>query len=167
MRHSRSFIALLLSAVVLLSSGCASIVSHSRWPVSIQSSPSNASIRIVDRKGKEVYNGATPANVDLKSGSGFFHRAMYMVTFDLPGYAKHTEVVEYKVNGWYWGNLLIGGAIGMLIVDPATGAMYKVRNPLVKAYLTEQTSSIDEPGLRIMELNDVPEELRADLEPLR
>lgn len=30
------------------------------------------------------------------------------------------------MDGWYIGNLLFGGLIGMLIVDPATGAMYKL-----------------------------------------
>lgn len=28
------------------------------------------------------------------------------------------------MNGWYIGNLLFGGIIGLLIVDPATGAMW-------------------------------------------
>jgi len=30
------------------------------------------------------------------------------------------------MSGWYWGNILIGGLIGMLVVDPLTGAMYKL-----------------------------------------
>lgn len=30
------------------------------------------------------------------------------------------------MDGWYWGNILFGGLIGMLAVDPATGAMYKL-----------------------------------------
>jgi hypothetical protein len=30
------------------------------------------------------------------------------------------------VSGWYFGNLLFGGVIGMLIVDPLTGAMYNL-----------------------------------------
>jgi hypothetical protein len=30
------------------------------------------------------------------------------------------------IDGWYWGNLLIGGIIGMVFVDPLTGAMWKL-----------------------------------------
>lgn len=30
------------------------------------------------------------------------------------------------MDGWYMGNLLFGGFIGFLIVDPATGAMWKL-----------------------------------------
>lgn len=165
--YDLSFKTVLVCCVALFSSGCASIVSHSRWPVSIHSSPNSASIRIVDRKGVEVYSGTTPANVDLRSGSGFFRRAMYMVTFDLPGYAQHTETIEYKLNGWYWGNLVFGGFIGFLIVDPATGAMYKVRNPQLRAILTEQTSSTSEPSLHILGIDEIPKDLLGDLEPLQ
>lgn len=92
---------------------------------------------------------------------------MYMVTFDLPGYAQHTEAIEYKLNGWYWGNLVFGGFIGFLIVDPATGAMYKIRNPQLKAFLTEQTSSTFEPSLHILGIEEIPKDLLGDLEPLQ
>jgi hypothetical protein len=34
--------------------------------------------------------------------------------------------VDCNVNGWYIDNNLFGGLIGMLIVDPITGAMYKL-----------------------------------------
>lgn len=157
----------LLTIVAVYSSGCASIVSRSRWPVSIRSSPSNAAIRVVNAKGVEVYNGTTPASVDLKSSGGFFKRARYVVHYNLPGFADHMEVIDFKLNGWYWGNLVFGGFIGFLIVDPATGAMYKVRNPTINALLEEKTSMSGEPSLRIIDINEIPVDLRADLELLR
>ena len=33
-----------------------------------------------------------------------------------------------RLNAWYWGNILFGGLIGWLIVDPATGAMWKLKD---------------------------------------
>ena len=32
-----------------------------------------------------------------------------------------------QLDEMYWGNCLIGGLIGMLLIDPATGAMYKLQ----------------------------------------
>ena len=37
-----------------------------------------------------------------------------------------THSVTAGLNGWYFGNILIGGLVGMLIVDPLTGAMYRM-----------------------------------------
>jgi hypothetical protein len=34
------------------------------------------------------------------------------------------------MDGWYIGNILFGGVIGFLIVDPATGAMWKLGDPV-------------------------------------
>ena len=39
------------------------------------------------------------------------------------------QQVSSSLNGWYWGNILVGGLIGMLIVDPISGAMYEIDNP--------------------------------------
>ena len=35
-------------------------------------------------------------------------------------------ILESEVDSWYFGNILFGGLIGMLIIDPATGAMWKL-----------------------------------------
>lgn len=68
------------------------------------------------------------------------------------------------MNGWYFGNLLLGGAIGMLIVDPITGAMYRFRDKEVQATLSQATGfNLETPasnGLRIVSLDQVPGQLR-------
>ena len=33
-------------------------------------------------------------------------------------------MLRATIDGWYWGNLFLGGILGMLAVDPATGAMW-------------------------------------------
>ena len=64
----RTFVKLTISAIVLptLFSSCATIFGHSSYPVSISSNPAGATVSITDKKGKEVYKGASPAVVTLK-----------------------------------------------------------------------------------------------------
>ena len=100
----------------------------------------------------------------LKSGAGFFQKESYQVRFELAGYEVRSIPVECRVNGWYWGNILLGGVIGMLIVDPATGAMYKLDVPNVYETLSKATTKIkQEPGLKIYALTDLPQGLKGHL----
>lgn len=46
--------------------------------------------------------------------------------FSSPGYEEKVVPVIFELDGWYFGNILLGGVIGMLIVEPATGAMWKI-----------------------------------------
>lgn len=115
----------LIAAIALsMLSGCASIFSEDTYPVSITSAPSNANIEIKNEDGTTVYTGNTPATVKLKAGAGYFDGERYLVTFRKDGYEPSTYTLNSGIDGWYWGNLLIGGVLGMLIIDPATGAMY-------------------------------------------
>src|SRR5690606_31669 len=110
----------------ILFSSCATIFTKSSYPLSINSSPNNAKVSITDKKGKEIYLGTTPATVKLKAGAGFFSKAEYQVKFSSPGYEERIVPIIFKLDGWYFGNLLVGGVLGMLIIDPATGAMWKM-----------------------------------------
>ncbi len=160
---------LILSAVVATAvgiSGCASIISDSSYPVTINSSPDGASFRIVNTKnGMDVMKGETPATISLGSSSGYFSRATYSVEFDKPGYNSQSFVLESSIDGWYFGNILLGGLIGMLIVDPATGAMWKLDESMLVS-LSKKEVEEGEDTLSIMELDQVPAELRDELVPL-
>lgn len=115
--------AILASALVC---GCSSIVSKSSYPVVINSNPDAASFEITNRAGQKVESGQTPATVTLKSSSGYFKGEAYTIVLKKPGYQDQTYTINSTVDGWYFGNILFGGLIGMLIVDPATGAMYNL-----------------------------------------
>jgi hypothetical protein len=39
------------------------------------------------------------------------------------------------MDGWYLGNIVFGGLVGLLVVDPLTGAMWKL-DPTMNADLT-------------------------------
>lgn len=154
----------LLSAAILLASSCASIVSKSSYPITINSTPSEAKITITDRKGLETYKGNTPATIKLKASSGFFSKAQYQVKFEMDGYDEKIVPIHFKVDGWYWGNLLFGGFIGFLIVDPATGAMYKIDTEFLNETLSKSTSMDTQgPDFKIYELNQIPDEWKDHL----
>lgn len=115
----------LIAAIALsLLSGCASILSEETYPVQVTSAPSGAKFEVKDQDGTVVYNGVTPAQLKLAAGEGYFDGAEYLFTFRKPGYADSQFLLNSGVDGWYWGNILFGGVLGMLIIDPATGAMF-------------------------------------------
>ena len=153
----------LLVGLILLLSSCASIVSKSSYPISINSTPSEAKITIFDKKGEEVYRGNTPASMKLDAGSGFFGKARYVVKFEKDGYETKTVPVHFKLDGWYFGNIVFGGLIGMLIVDPATGAMYKLDTEFLNETLTKSMASVEIKKLNILGINEIPSEWKEHL----
>ena len=156
-------VSLLLVAIFLLT-GCASIVSKTSYPLHIRTEPKGSFVSITDKKGKEIFKGQSPATVNLKSGAGFFTKAEYQVRLSSPGYSEKIVPINFKINGWYFGNVLIGGLIGMLIVDPATGAMWRIADPIVNETLQRTIiSTTSNPSLNFLDVNSIPEEVRAQL----
>ena len=139
--------------------GCASIVSKSNYPIMITSTPSDAEVTVSNRHGRIFASGITPLNVTLKSSDGFFARADYLLTFRKPGYSEMIVPLNSKIDGWYFGNILLGGLIGMLIIDPATGAMWRLETDYVHVNLNGGSS----PGLVVMELKDADEDTKAKM----
>lgn len=115
-----------LLASVFALTGCASIVSKSNWPVTFKSNPPGTEITISDEYGNEINRGITPATITLPSDSGYFSKAKYYIDVKQAGYQEGKKVLVAKINGWYFGNILFGGLIGFVIVDPLTGAMWKL-----------------------------------------
>lgn len=128
MRASSTFLGVLVLATGWALAGCATIVSDSKYPVVIASTPSGASFVLRDDEGAELFSGTTPETILLESGSGYFGKAQYEVTFTLAGHQETKARVGVSMDGWYFGNVLLGGLIGFLIVDPLTGAMWKLED---------------------------------------
>lgn len=126
--------------------GCASIVSDSKYPVAVTSSPSGAAYEIVNEGGVSVRSGVTPDEVTLRAGAGYFDGEKYTVTYRKDGYTSSTQTLESGIDGWYWGNIVIGGLIGMLIVDPATGAMYTLPEKINSTLTVAPVSAISAVG---------------------
>lgn len=149
-------------AGVMLTSGCASILSDSSYPVTINSNPSGANFTIVDNAGLDVHSGVTPDTITLSASDGFFSSATYTIRYQMAGYEEQSFQLKAGMDGWYIGNILFGGLIGMLIVDPATGAMWKLPES-VNVNLTPATASTSTGSLTIASIDQVPEEVKSKL----
>jgi hypothetical protein len=125
-RMMKSATSLVLCAGIAMTTGCASIVSKSQYPVTINSNPSGATVTIKNKRGVDVQKATTPATVTLAASAGFFSPANYSFQFEKEGYFPASTSLSAGMDGWYIGNILFGGLIGILIVDPATGAMWKL-----------------------------------------
>jgi len=122
-------------AWVLLLMGCATIVSKGTYNVSVNSFPQGADVTVKDKEGEQIYKGTTPCSLDLKSGAGYFRSASYSFHFEKKGY-KGDAVVSAEIDPWYLGNLFWGSSgiiLGMLIIDPLTGNMWKLDDTVICA----------------------------------
>lgn len=153
----------LVSSVILVAvlSGCSSIVSKSDYAVAISSSPESANFFVTDKYGQEIHSGLTPETITLSSSSGYFSGASYTIKFTKEGYPDKVFTLRSDIDGWYFGNILFGGLIGMLVVDPATGAMYNLPER-VNVSLGNPISYIPE-NLTIASIDDLTEDQRARL----
>jgi len=115
----------LIGSIALLFSSCASILSTNKYDVAIESNVKNAEVEIQNKKGKTVYKGNTPCTVTLKSSQGFFNPAYYTI-FAEKDSVLVTDNIKAGIDPLYFGNFLCGGVLGAILIDPATGCMYKI-----------------------------------------
>lgn len=144
--------AFLVTLLAFVFVGCASIIKGGHQEVPINSDPSSASIIVYNvRTGMEVAHGVTPSTITLKRGCGYFKKCKYRVVLEKDGYVKREVVLEGSPNGWYiGGNILIGGLIGWLIVDPATGAMWTLKPDAINEKIQETAGLPQAEGLHIV-----------------
>ncbi|WEV48095.1 hypothetical protein OZX61_07300 [Acinetobacter sp. ESL0695] len=159
----KRFLTASLISTTLCFTGCASIISGSTQTLSFKSVPDNSKITITNRNGEKIHTGQTPATVTLKKGAGYFKSEQYQVTFSKDGYETKTVMVTGGVSGWYVANLLFGGLIGLLIVDPLTGAMYNLSPEDVNAVLEANNvkTTANTKSLTVVLKQDVPQEIMA------
>ncbi len=158
---------LLLIAITVLTSGCATYISRSSWPVAIKSTPTAALFTVTNKKGENIRIGMTPTTLYLDSGAGYFDGEVYTLHFTKAGFQEKTVTLKASLNKWYWGNLAFG-PIGFLVVDPLTGAMFRLPETF-STELTVQTGGVapsSSAELNIISLNEVPEELKSRLIPV-
>ena len=105
--------------------------------------------RVIDKEGKTVSEGRTPTTVTLNRSSGYFQAGSYTIEVLKGGKVVTKESVTAGINGWYFGNILIGGLIGMVVVDPLSGAMFRMPDavtvntaPGIMAYNSQETLKI-------------------------
>ncbi|MCG2921469.1 hypothetical protein KZ305_25620, partial [Escherichia coli] len=74
-----------------------------------------------------------------------------------------TMQVKSRLNGWYFGNIIFGGLIGILVVDPMTGAMFTLSPKDVNAVLASNgiDTAKNEKTLAVILKQNVPEQVMA------
>ncbi len=107
-------VSLLAVGLLLIQSGCATVVSGKTQDVTIRSNPTGAKVLI-----DGVMDGQTPMIANLS------RKQRHSIDI-LHGSQKVTRATTRGFNWWYLGNIILGGLIG-LIVDPCTGAMHNVK----------------------------------------
>jgi len=111
--HRSGGIALVLAALLAVY-GCATIINRTTQPVFLQSDPPGATATIDGTKQVQ-----TPASLKLKRGKN------HLITFEKAGYRSKTIAIDHELSGWVWGNVLLGGLIG-LAIDFGSGGAYKL-----------------------------------------
>ncbi len=155
----------LAGAFVMTLSGCASIINGPTQSVTIKSTPEGAAISVTNKAGEKVHTGTAPLTVALKRAAGYFKPEVYTVAFAKEGFAPKEVVVTGTMSGWFIGNLLFGGLIGMLAVDPVTGSMYTLPDSVAET-LVATPAKTSENSLGFSTLNIVstttltPEQLK-------
>lgn len=112
-----------LAATVL--SGCASIVSESEYDVIIDSNAPAAKVTVRNAEnGFVVSEGKIPHVVRLKTADDFFDANSYQCEVVSEDEKKQIRIISTKIDPWFFGNIFLGGLIGMAI-DGVTGAYLK------------------------------------------
>ena len=148
--------------------GCATIIHGDSQTVGIGSTPTGAKVRIYSRQGALIMEQTTPTTINLKRGSGYFSSANYRLVIARDGYQPSEFNIEGNLDGWYiGGNLIFGGLIGWLIVDPATGSMWTLSPDRVHANLAAKVSFLEQKeGLHIVLVEMIPKNLQHEMTPL-
>ncbi len=148
-----------------LLTSCASIFNRNQKNVAVSSMPSGMTFEVKDRDGKVLQSGTTPATVRLGTGYRYMKGQAYTFVFRRGSQVVGTTALETRISGWYWGNFVLGGLPGLLLIDPLTGGMWTMpENVHFGAPASPALAASRKTGeIRVMSLADVPPHLRSKL----
>ena len=121
---ARALVTVLLAATLLLSQGCASLVSGgSTRPVPVDSDPQGAEVYVNDD-----FRGKTPLTLNLA------RRERHRVRVVHPDREPYDREVKPGFNPWFLGNIAFGGLIGAGI-DLLSGAVLTPKPGRIRVFL--------------------------------
>jgi hypothetical protein len=150
-----------VALLAIASTGCATIVAKSTQKVQVNSEPAGAQVTITNRAGNVVHTGTTPLTAVLRKGAGYFKKESYLLRFSKDGYQPQDLQLHGEMSGWYIGNLLFGGLIGMVAVDPNTGAMWRLAPKSASVTLTplKPSAAVVPRGPGVVSIHDLPDDV--------
>lgn len=125
----------LLLCFVMLVTSCATIMHGTFQKINVNTEPAGATVT--------ASNGetcTTPGILTLKRSE-----RNYTLNIKKEGYKDISITLSRKIDSWFWGNVLIGGIIG-IVVDMSTGAAYKISPSKIDEILVKEginASSLD------------------------
>ena len=132
----KKIVAILLAGCLSLSSvSCATIVSGRMQQVPVITNPSGAIVTVGSMKQ------LSPATFDLDRRMG-----VYVVKVEKEGYESVEVTLKKGMNGWVFGNILLGGIIG-IIVDIASGSASKFTPDEVEVNLMKKELGLNDSDL--------------------
>lgn len=157
--NTKIYKGLIISIALTTLASCATIMGNSApETLNVRSTPDQARVIITDESGTKIFEGKTPTSLPLEKKKGYFSGKKYDVRILKDGYDEQIVTVDTKVGGWYIGNILFGGLLGLLIIDPATGAMWTLDTNEVNVTFNalKQGALIAPNSANIVLLQDVP-----------
>ena len=155
MSHGRRNWWCLLAAVGAIHvSGCATILSGRSSELTVDNSGGPTYFTVYDRQHHPVQSGVTPKKLTLKTSEGPFKPARYSVAYAGQN-GPMEQSVSTNVNWWTAGNIVIGGVPG-LVVDAASGAMWKLDPRVVGQIPSQHVVSNSVQGNEILAGGDGP-----------
>ncbi len=136
---------IILLSLLLVTNGCASIIKGGGpQAIQLKSVPTGANCQVYDNvTGNMLTTVTTPGTVSLNKSAGYFKYARYHINCALDNNLPQEAYLEGYANGWYiGGNILLGGLIGYLIVDPASGAMWTLEPETISVNFEDPSKSI-------------------------
>jgi len=110
--------------------GCATIMSGSEQTVKVTSTPLGATVTV---DGSRF--GVTPTNLKLS------RKDNHKVALDLAGYKTSEVELKKGFNGWFIGNVIFGGIIG-IVIDVVSGAVNELKPKEIDVKLAK-TATVD------------------------
>lgn len=118
--------------------GCATILGGgSSQVVSLASEPEGTRFIVKSSSGLQAAAGNAPQGIRLA------RKNEYQIEFTAPGFQSQTVALAKGINGWIWGNLVVGWILGFGI-DFISGSAYKLEPSVVTVTLTK---ALDDAGI--------------------
>lgn len=121
----------IVAGALLVLAGCATIMHGTQQDVGFGSVPTSAKVTIDNER-----SATTPAVIRIS------RKDNHVVRIELDGYLPYEATLTRGVSGWVWGNLVIGGLVG-LAVDAISGGLYKLSPEQLTATLGKQAGSLN------------------------